>query len=231
MHVGAAGVECAMFPSQCSFLSTGHSAREFLWAEWESIALCPHICPLKNDSHLPMSKKKEKSQAGCLNIVKVSCVMLAWSETHLELNVGLTSPEQIMETRGTLTILLYLMSALFLMWCFKRCFLWTIRALHVSTPTADYSVSLVQRFTFDIYYLWCWEVLVSDVYKLKVDTSHFSLHHYTFFCLTSSKWSSEEIKEFIRNITAITVASAIVHTRWHVKDFEGGNRSEFRYVK
>lgn len=33
MYVGAGGVECAMSRSQCSLLSTGHSAREFLWAE------------------------------------------------------------------------------------------------------------------------------------------------------------------------------------------------------
>lgn len=33
MYVGAGGVECAMSWSQCSLLSTGHSAREFMWAE------------------------------------------------------------------------------------------------------------------------------------------------------------------------------------------------------
>lgn len=48
MFVGAAGVECAMSWSQCSILSTGHSAREFLWAEWRSITLCPLACPVKS---------------------------------------------------------------------------------------------------------------------------------------------------------------------------------------
>lgn len=33
MYVGAVGVECAMSWSQRSLFSTGHSAREFLWAE------------------------------------------------------------------------------------------------------------------------------------------------------------------------------------------------------
>lgn len=36
-------VECAMSWSQCSLLSTGHSAREFLWAEWDSITLPTHL--------------------------------------------------------------------------------------------------------------------------------------------------------------------------------------------
>ncbi|KAI9530530.1 hypothetical protein NQZ68_000020 [Dissostichus eleginoides] len=37
MYVGAGGVEGAMSWSQCSLFSTGHSAREFLWAEVLSI--------------------------------------------------------------------------------------------------------------------------------------------------------------------------------------------------
>lgn len=52
-------VECAMSWSQCSLLSTGHSAREFLWAEWDSITLPTHLSS-KKTSHLHTQAKKKK---------------------------------------------------------------------------------------------------------------------------------------------------------------------------
>lgn len=72
LYVGAGGAECAMSWSQCSLLSTGHSAREFLWAEWESFTLCPLVCPLKTTVIF-------NSQPACLskflqeNMGKINC--------------------------------------------------------------------------------------------------------------------------------------------------------------
>lgn len=84
MYVGAGGLECAMSWSQCSLLSTGHSAREFLWADWECITLCPHICPLKNTVIFVCREKAEVRQiiCGCLNKVKVLFSKILSSEMY-----------------------------------------------------------------------------------------------------------------------------------------------------
>lgn len=50
MNVGAVGVERVMSWSQCSLLSTGHSAKDAVGCEWEITTLCLLVCPLKPHS-------------------------------------------------------------------------------------------------------------------------------------------------------------------------------------
>lgn len=109
MYVGTGGVECAMSWSQCSLLSTGHSAREFLWVEWESITLCPHICPLKT-TVIICKKKVRQLSCGCLNIVKVLFVKLLSSKICSFFQIVTFS---VCYSCRILSYLLYLMSTLF----------------------------------------------------------------------------------------------------------------------